>query len=193
VGDAMTIVGAITGAGGLISPGSTGKVMLLKQAGQGAATEKVNSTIARLMNGDFKDVIVSPGDTIIVSLDKFYISGQVARSGLYPVEEGMTLLNAVTLAGGFTESRASGRVKLFRPKAGGDRSEIIDVTISRLLAGYRQDVAVLGGDTVVVTTDKFFISGEVARPGSYPVEEDMTLLQAVTLAGGLQKRAPAGR
>lgn len=38
-----------------------------------------------------------------------------------------------------------------------------------------------------------YVTGEVKKPGSYPYEEGMTTLKAITLAGGLTEKAAAGR
>src|SRR5262245_21967572 len=39
----------------------------------------------------------------------------------------------------------------------------------------------------------FFISGDVTRPGSYPYVPGLTVLKAVSLAGGLRRSADAGQ
>jgi polysaccharide export outer membrane protein len=60
--------------------------------------------------------------------------------------------------------------------------EISDV-ITRNLEEYIKDPHV----TVIVTqtfSKKIFLVGNVLRPGSYPLRKDMTLLQALSLAGG---------
>lgn len=55
--------------------------------------------------------------------------------------------------------------------------------IARNLQDYMKDPHV----TVIVTqtySKKIFLVGNVLRPGSYPLRNDMTLLQALSLAGG---------
>jgi len=55
--------------------------------------------------------------------------------------------------------------------------------ITRNLHDYMKDPHV----TVIVTqiySKKIFLVGNVLRPGSYPLRNDMTLLQALSLAGG---------
>ncbi len=47
-----------------------------------------------------------------------------------------------------------------------------------------------GGDVILVPkAEQFYILGEVRSPNRYRIEPDMTVLQAITLAGGL---TPAG-
>lgn len=50
----------------------------------------------------------------IVRHRNVYVSGEVKNPGAYPYEEGLTVLRAVTLAGGFTEKAAKGSVKVLR-------------------------------------------------------------------------------
>lgn len=59
----------------------------------------------------------------------------------------------------------------------------LSVILSRNLKEYIKDPRV----TVIVTqtnSRKIFLVGNVLRPGSYPLRHDMTLLQALSLAGG---------
>jgi len=46
--------------------------------------------------------------------DYVYITGEVKKPGAYSYEENMTVIKAVTLAGGFTDLAAPGRVKILR-------------------------------------------------------------------------------
>jgi polysaccharide export outer membrane protein len=49
------------------------------------------------------DYLVNPRVTIeLMSYRPYYIMGEVKRSGSYPYVEGMTVLNAIALAGGYT-------------------------------------------------------------------------------------------
>jgi protein involved in polysaccharide export with SLBB domain len=193
VEEGMTILRAITDAGGFIVPGSTGRVKILRPKPGVKESEVITFDIAAILNGANQNVKVLPGDTIVVSVDKFFIYGQVLRPGAYPVEENMTILHAVTLAGGFIESGSTGKVKLFRPKTKDREAQLIESGINAILKGTKQNAVVLSGDTIVVTLDKFFISGQVNRPGAYPVEENMTLLSAVTQAGGFAESGSTGK
>ena len=52
------------------------------------------------------DAQVGPGDSVTVDKSIFYIDGEVEKPGSYPFQPGLTLREAVSLAGGLTE-RAS--------------------------------------------------------------------------------------
>ena len=52
-----------------------------------------------------------------------------------------------------------------------------------------QDIAVAGGDTVYVPrAPTFYIYGEIAHPGTYRIERNMTMRQALAAGGGLTAR-----
>ncbi len=46
--------------------------------------------------------------------DYVYITGEVKKPGAFSYEENMTVIKAVTLAGGFTDLAAPGRIKILR-------------------------------------------------------------------------------
>ncbi len=188
----MTMLRAITVAGGFIHPGSTGTIKLLRPKKASTDFTVIKSDVSSILDGRDADVKVQAGDTIVVSMDKFFVYGQVVRPGAYPVEEHMTLMHAITVANGFVESGSTGRVKLFRPSTTGATSKIIESDIADILQGKDRNVFVEAGDTIVVSVDKYYVSGKVVRPGAYPVEEHMTLLHAITVAGGFSDPATTG-
>jgi polysaccharide export outer membrane protein len=51
-----------------------------------------------------------------------------------------------------------------------------------------------GGDTIVVPrAEQFYIYGEVASPNKYRVEPNMTVIQAISRAGGVSLRGSEHR
>lgn len=67
-------------------------------------------------------------------------------------------------------------------------SQIEDELIARLAAGYIRSPSV----TCTVTafnSKKIFVFGEVKEPGAFAYEDNMSVVQAVTLAGGFAERA----
>ena len=189
----MTLLHAITVAGGFSVSGSNGRIKLLRPKPGKSEMDGIEWDIASMQRGAGYDVNVLAGDTLIVSIDKCFVYGQVVRPGAYPVEDRMTLLQAITVAGGMIESGSTGRVKLLRPGAGKTKPEVTLFEISEILSGAKQNQLLQANDTIVVSMDKYFISGEVVRPGAYSVVEDMTLLHAINAAGGFSKTETAGR
>jgi polysaccharide biosynthesis/export protein VpsN len=95
-----------------------------------------------------------------------------------------------------TETRVTGDGKITLPLLGvldvqgltvKDTQELIT---KRLADGYLRHPQV---NVYIIRYRNFFVSGEVRAPGGYPYEEGLTVLKAVTLAGGLTDKASTGR
>ena len=57
-----------------------------------------------------------------------------------------------------------------------------------------KNVALLDGDTLVVQKARSaYVFGQVKSPGAYPVDKDTTVLQALSLAGGVTDRGSTGK
>jgi polysaccharide export outer membrane protein len=122
----------------------------------------------------------------------FSILGQVLKPGIYEIPEGaqISILEAVSLAAGFTPTAAQNSVTVKRMVDGNN-------TIFKIKAG---DMAqnpnaapfdVMPGDTILVPMSQyqmisFSILGQVARPGVYeiPAGGHTTIIDAISLAGG---------
>lgn len=191
--DKLTVLGAISLAGGFTVPGSSGVVKVVRPKADGT-TEKIDVKINNVMSSG-KDQFVNPGDTLMVLEDKFFVYGEVNRPGPYSLEDNITVLRAVAMAGGFTRPGASGRIKIIRPATDGGDFELIEAQIG---AVPKQDdkeahIIIKSGDTIMVYEDKFFVYGEVNRPGPYPLEESTTVLKAISMAGGFSKFGSSSR
>lgn len=79
-------------------------------------TEKEVQEKIRSMLAD--GYIVNPQVNVIVQeyKDYIYVTGEVKKPGAYQYEEGMTVLKAITLAGGFTEKASKRRIKVVRSR-----------------------------------------------------------------------------
>ena len=129
---------------------------------------------------------------------RVFVQGAVSKPGIINLLGDRTLLDVVGEAGGLID-RAGTRIYVVRPFASGG-AERIEVDAERLV--YQGDpsanLRVQPGDIVMVPYEqvfKVFVNGAVSRPG--PVEyaggEPMTVLQAVTAAGGGNDRANESR
>jgi polysaccharide export outer membrane protein len=62
-----------------------------------------------------KNVVLFAGDTVYFpKASQVYVMGSVARPGPYRYQEGLTVLQALTLAGGATDRGSQGRTKVIR-------------------------------------------------------------------------------
>jgi polysaccharide export outer membrane protein len=74
-------------------------------------------------------------------------------------------------------------------------SEVFRVSLLELQSGNpERNIALRAGDTVFFPkAAQVYVMGSVARPGPYRFQEGMTVMQALTLAGGATARGSAGR
>lgn len=129
---------------------------------------------------------------------RFLVMGEVRSPGEYQLQGEMTLLAALARAGSTTPSAAR-EATIVRPKRnpkpGEDPSEIIRVNLAELQAGnVSLNVTLQDGDTInVPKAQSVFVSGQVKTPGAYAVDPDTTVLQVISLAGGLTERGSDNR
>jgi len=124
------------------------------------------------------------------------VSGEVRHPGEH-ITKGVTRLrDAVYLAGGVTRDAELDDAQIFRRTSDG-KLEVLSVNLDRALAGAAADnVSLEPKDRVFihrslakVDPPTVKIEGEVARPGKYPLGNDMSAAQLVRLAGGLRRGA----
>lgn len=79
-----------------------------------------SAILAKLSNGYLHDPKVS---IQLLNYRPFFILGEVAKPGSYPYVDGMNVLNAVALAGGYTYRASTGRIKIIHGSAA-DKKEM---------------------------------------------------------------------
>jgi len=79
-------------------------------------SEVIRISLLELQSGNpEKNVTLKAGDTVYFpKASQVYVMGSVARPGPYRYQEGMTVLQVLTLAGGVTERGSQGRAKFIR-------------------------------------------------------------------------------
>ena len=97
---------------------------------------------------------------------------------------------ALALAGGIAETGGQ-RVTVLRYQDGRLQRREVDLTGLAGEGDLRGTPALMlrPGDTVMVPeAARFYIYGEVRQPNAYRLEADMTVVQALSLSGGLTER-----
>ncbi len=86
--------------------------VLLRRAGQ----PEMRLDVDGLVRGEAdKDPVLRPGDTLFVpDAENFFIYGQINRSGVFAVLPGMTIRQALAIAGGVTATGSANKVGLIR-------------------------------------------------------------------------------
>jgi polysaccharide export outer membrane protein len=129
---------------------------------------------------------------------RILVIGEVRNPGEYQLNGEMTLLSALARAGSTTPS-ASHEATIVRPKKnpkpGDEPSDVLKIDLNELQAGNMAlNVALQDGDTISVPkAQSVFVTGQVKSPGAYAVDPGTTVLQALSLAGGLTDRGSDNR
>lgn len=102
----------------------------------GLKDDEIATVIAqRLVEGGF---MVAPEVIVKSSTARhFYVMGEVMSSGEYPLKDGMTVLDAIAKAGGFTYRAEQSHFDIVRKQTGGSEAQI-EANIATKL--YPQDI-----------------------------------------------------
>ena len=100
-----------------------------------------------------KEYIAEPHVTVTVrsaASKRFYILGEIANTGEYPLTKKLTVLQAFALAGGFTEWASKKEIILFRRVEGKD--EVIRINYKKIVKGddFQENVSLRADDTIIV-------------------------------------------
>jgi protein involved in polysaccharide export with SLBB domain len=109
-----------------------------------------NELSTRLRTILARDFFVDPQVLVTVKEypRKIFVSGEVKNPGAYSIQDGLTVMSACTIAGGFTDYAALNRVRVLRTERGTPRT--IEVDLSKVRRGKAPDVALVAGDRVDV-------------------------------------------
>ena len=135
---------------------------------------------------------------------KIFIVGEVRAPGTYPLSGDMNMVEALARAGS-TLPTASGEAIIVHAgdNASGptlptkdDAANVIRVDLKDLQNGVlSQNAALRDGDTIFVPrAESVYVFGQVKSPGAYFLQQkDTSVLQALSLAGGVSDRGSTGR
>ena len=148
------ILDAVSQAGGFQD--DSGDVELQRRDGAGQLQSKVFSKEELLTGNDERgNIYVQDQDVINVQVVKsVYVNGEVKSPGPFPYNKEMTLLRAITRAGGFTQWANKGRVDILREEKGTNR--VMHVDAGDIERGKTPDIRLQPNDQVVVRERKFF-------------------------------------
>ena len=100
-----------------------------------------------------KEYLENPIVTVTVRVTaskKFYILGEVARTGEYPLVKNLTVLQAFALAGGFTEWASKKEIILLRKE--NNKEKIVRINYKDIIKGadFSQNITLQPDDTIIV-------------------------------------------
>jgi polysaccharide biosynthesis/export protein len=156
LGDYTTLVEALVKAGYNAAseaivvrvPGARGPIMPDEAGESQVIRVNLREFEKDIESGEFsRNILLHDGDTVFVPRNdrtRVFVSGEVRNPAAYSIPEGTTVLQAVTLAGGFTERASTGRIRISRLVDGKQK------TIKAALVDIVQP-----GDTIIVP-ERFF-------------------------------------
>lgn len=188
------------GAGGAISFPLVGTV-----EAAGRSTDQLAADLrARLADGFLQNPQVSV-EVAEYNSQRIFVVGEVRSPGAVPLTGALTLVEALARVGSMTEM-AGGELLVIRPPDGrvgsgpvlqGDTGarEILRLDVKALQArGPTSNVTLLHGDTIIVPrAELIYVTGQVNSPGSYTYNRSMTVLQAISQAGGVNEMGTTRR
>ena len=136
--------------------------------------------------------IVNPQVTVqltTVRSRQVSVLGEVAKPGKYPLDDHSSrLTDILAMAGGVTPT-ASDTVTVLVTRDNKLEKREIDVSAMARNGNLAANMEIQGGDTIYVQrAPTFYIYGEVQRAGSYPLKANMSVMQALSVGGGVTLR-----
>ena len=109
--------------------------------------------LKNIIENGLKDYVANPVVTVNVRQPlskRFYVLGEVRRTGEYPLVKHLTVLQAFALAGGFTEWASKDEIILLRRENGKDKIYRIDYKDITKGKDFSQNLKLKTDDTIIV-------------------------------------------
>ena len=183
------ILHALNVSGGIGKNGSFRKIRVMR-AGQEVQNIDLYKTFV-FGNSNLFNFNLRSGDSIFIEPLEFSvpISGGVNNPAVYDISPGETLEDLLAFAGGFSQNSFSiDSVTLQRDGNQSSQTLIINKDNLKSVKLQPQDsIIVPEYSKAIIPSRMVTISGAVKRPGQYSIDEDETLLDLVSRAGGYKK------
>ncbi|MFM7028914.1 MAG: SLBB domain-containing protein [Chakrabartia sp.] len=136
---------------------------------------------ARLKAGGYFQNPVAAVTVVSYASRYVIVLGEVAQPGLQPVNRSYRVSEIIARAGGI---KPSGAAHIILRRADGQEQKLAFKGLA--MGAESEDPVVFPGDKVFVPeAETFYIYGQVNAPGTFPLQEDMTVRKALARAGGL--------
>jgi polysaccharide export outer membrane protein len=151
---------------------------------------EAETRLAKLLSdGKF---VVNPQVNLLVTQyrsQQVSVLGQVNKPGKILLDTASNLTDLLALAGGIAPTGSDVVVVVTQALGGATRKREVDLNAMMLAGDMAGNMPIVNGDIIYVPrAPVFYIYGEVQRPGAYRMERDMTVMQALSVGGGLTVR-----
>ncbi|MDP3980268.1 MAG: polysaccharide biosynthesis/export family protein [Chlamydiota bacterium] len=162
--------------------------LLGRIAVRGLSVRDLENKLTELLG---KDYLVSPQVTIFVKeYSDIYVLGEVNKPGPYKLSTRTTIMKAIALAGGFTEFADRNHIEVIRETEKEKDILPVDLSFTDPENIKQKDISLKPKDVVnVYRLDNIYVLGQVNKPGEYPLKSGLTVVEAISLAGGFTKIA----
>ncbi len=179
-----------------VSADSTIRVPLLGEISvKDLTVSQISAKIEKLFADGY---LVNPQVDVFISehrSKKAVILGQIRNPGQYELRGTITFLEFISKAGGLTEDAGSTAI-IKRVASKGNNKNHIVIDLEKLIkeGDTSLNIPIQDNDSIYITKAKtYYVSGEVKKPNSYKFEPDVTVIKAITMAGGFSKIASRGK
>jgi polysaccharide biosynthesis/export protein len=170
---------------GSISFPLIGDVVISGLTPEGAAARIAD----RLTRGKF---VINPQVSLTVQQvrsQQVSVLGEVGRPGRYPLDDVSNSLTDVLARAGGINAEGDDNVVVVRTLNGRETRTTVDVPEMYRSGDMSHNMRLENGDVVYVRrAPQFYLYGQVQRAGAYRLQPGMTVMQAISVGGGLTPR-----
>ncbi len=162
----------------------------------GKSLREIEQLLSKQLEGGFVRRAQITVDIETFRVRSIFVIGEVRSPAKYTMTGQMTMLEALAAAGSVTQN-AGTEILVLRASSGegtqpvspeaANLANVQRVSLADLQLGkLSENIRLQEGDTVFVPkAEKFYLTGQIKSPGAYTWERNLTVLQAISLAGGL--------
>ena len=153
VGKRLNLFQLLSLAGGFADMADRQNLVIIRKDGEREVVQRVDYRgMVRSAGRGEETLFLWPDDTVIVRQEqRVYVFGRVNDPGAFPLGEGgLTVIQAVSLAGGFQRIASPNRTIVIRRSSGGDRETFRVPVYTIVDEEDRRDFPLQGGDIVYV-------------------------------------------
>ena len=106
-----------------------------------------------------RDFPLMAGDTVTVPTgtgSSIYVLGEVKTPGAFPFQDGATTIQAIALAGGFTDRAAPSRIRIIRTREDGKQETLVMDANDIIKRGRKDKDLPLAANDVIVVPESLF-------------------------------------
>jgi polysaccharide export outer membrane protein len=161
--------------------------------------QQLEGELKQQLRKTFANEVLVQVDVVHYRTQHIYVLGAVRTPGVHPLQPKASLLDSISQAGGPTSE--AGWVAVFLPgpahkhltyvsdRGAMEKPRMVRIDLEKLLIGLvHPNVEILSGDVIFIPErGHYFVLGGVPRPGQYRIERDMTVIRAISRAGGFSR------